>query len=96
MLVLITYDVSTTDAGGKRRLAQIARICVRYGQRVQNSVFECLVEPHELALMKNEILKIMDEKKDSIRIYNMGKKYTTKIEHYGTKMGYAPEGVLML
>ena len=95
MLVLITYDVNTEDAAGRKRLRQIARQCVNYGQRVQNSVFECLVEPHDYVLLQNELLKIADLNKDSLRFYNLGAKYNTKIEHFGTKTSYDPEGVLM-
>lgn len=96
MLVLITYDVNTTDAAGRRRLHKIAKACVAKGQRVQNSVFECSLEPQELVLLKHELLGLMDESKDSLRFYNLGKKYNTKIEHYGIKVSYDPEGILML
>lgn len=94
--MLITYDVNTTDASGRRRLNKIAKLCVKYGQRVQNSVFECLVDPSELAVLKHEILKLIDAEKDSVRFYNLGQKYVTKIEHYGIKTSYEPEGVLLL
>lgn len=96
MLVLITYDVNTTDAAGRRRLNKIAKACVAKGQRVQNSVFECSLEPQELVLLKHELLSLMDENKDSLRFYNLGKKYNTKIEHYGIKVSYDPEGTLIL
>ena len=85
MLVLVTYDVSTQDDNGKRRLHQGAKQCEKYGQRVQNSVFECLLQPDELVMLKHRLLKIMDEDKDSIRFYNLGKKYQSKIEHYPVK-----------
>lgn len=96
MLVLITYDVNTTDAAGRRRLNKIAKACVAKGQRVQNSVFECWLEPQDLLLLKHELLGIMDASKDSLRFYNLGKKYATKIEHYGIKQTYDPEGTLVL
>lgn len=96
MLVLITYDVNTTDAAGRRRLNKIAKACVAKGQRVQNSVFECSLEPQELLALKHELQSIMDADKDSLRVYNLGKKYETKIEHYGVKQSYDPEGTLML
>lgn len=96
MLVLITYDVNTTDTAGRRRLNKIAKACVAKGQRVQNSVFECSLEPQELVLLKHKLLGLMDEDKDSLRFYNLGKKYNTKIEHYGIKVSYDPEGTLML
>ena len=96
MLVLITYDVNTEDAAGRKRLNKIAKLCVSFGQRVQNSVFECLLEADELAVVKHKILCLIDEEKDSVRFYNLGQKYSTKIEHYGNKMSYEPEGVLVL
>lgn len=96
MLVLITYDVNTEDAAGKRRLRQIAKQCVNYGQRVQNSVFECIVDAAQCRLLKHTLISIIDSEKDSLRLYYLGKKYETKIEHYGVKEGYAPEGVLII
>lgn len=95
MLILVTYDVNTQDAAGRRRLNKIAKMCLKYGQRVQNSVFECLVEPHDYTFLQNELLKIADLTKDSLRFYNLGAKYNTKIEYFGTKTSYDPEGVLM-
>ncbi|MBW7571498.1 CRISPR-associated endonuclease Cas2 [Caproiciproducens faecalis] len=91
MLVLITYDVNTQDAQGGKRLRKVAKACVNYGQRVQNSVFECLLSPAELCIVKNQLLNIMDNQKDSLRIYNLGNNYKTRIEHYGTKQTYSPE-----
>ena len=96
MLVLITYDVNTEDASGRRRLRRIAKQCVNYGQRVQNSVFECLLDPAQCKSLQNVLLEIMDEKKDSIRFYYLGSKYQTKIEHFGARATYEPEGVLMV
>ena len=91
MLVLITYDVNTEDAKGSKRLRKVAKICVNYGQRVQNSVFECLLTPAELCIVKNQLLSAMDDTKDSLRIYNLGNNYKTRIEHYGAKQTYSPE-----
>lgn len=96
MLVLITYDVNTQDAAGVRRLNKIAKLCVKHGQRVQNSVFECLLEAYEYKVLQNELLQIADLEKDSLRFYNLGKKYDTKIEHYGAKKTYDPQGSLVL
>lgn len=96
MLVLITYDVNTTDAAGKRRLRLIAKQCVNYGQRVQNSVFECLLDSAQLELLKHRLSSIMDKEKDSLRFYNLGKNYGTKIEHLGVKESYDPQAVLMV
>lgn len=85
MFVLITYDVNTTTKQGRARLAQIAKQCVNYGVRVQNSVFECIIEPAKFVQLKNKLLKIMDEETDSLRFYYLGDKYKTKIEHFGAK-----------
>lgn len=74
----------------------MAKQCEKYGQRVQNSVFECLLQPDELVMLKHRLLKIMDEDKDSIRFYNLDKKYQSKIEHYGVKEAYDPEEILIL
>ena len=91
MLILVTYDVNTQDVAGRRRLNKIAKMCLKYGQRVQNSVFECL-QNHMTMLLQNELLKIADLTKDSLRFYNLGAKYSTKIEHFGTKTSYDPRG----
>ncbi|MGI6012900.1 MAG: CRISPR-associated endonuclease Cas2 [Oscillospiraceae bacterium] len=96
MLVLITYDVNTEDAAGKKRLRQIAKQCVNYGQRVQNSVFECLLDAAQCRMLQHTLLHIIDVEKDNLRFYYLGKNYGTKIEHFGAKAGYAPEGVLIL
>ncbi len=96
MLVLITYDVNTEDAAGRNRLRQIAKQCVNYGQRVQNSVFECLLDPVQLELLKHKLCGIMDPEKDSLRFYYLGKQYSTKIEHFGIKESYDPQSVLMI
>ena len=96
MLVLIAYDVCTTSKKGVKRLAKVAKICVNYGQRVQNSVFECKLDAAQLKFVKHELLKIIDPEADSIRFYNIGNKYQTKIEHFGVKESYEAEGVLIV
>ena len=96
MMVLITYDVNTEDAAGRRRLRLMAKQCVNYGQRVQNSVFECLLDAGQCRLLQHKLLSLMDEKKDSLRFYYLGNKYQTKIEHFGAKQTYDPEDVLMV
>ena len=96
MLVLIAYDVCTASKKGVKRLAKVAKICVNYGQRVQNSVFECKLDAAQLKFVKHELLKIIDPEADSIRFYNLGDKYNSKIEHYGVSPGYDPGGILML
>ena len=88
MLVLITYDVNTEDAAGRKRLRQIAKQCVNYGQRVQNSVFECLLDTAQCRSLQNKLCKIMDPERDSLRFYYLGKKYESKIEHFGCKQTY--------
>ncbi len=95
MLVLITYDVNTESDGGKRRLRKVAKICVDYGQRVQNSVFECMLNPAELVLVREKLLKSIDEEHDSLRIYNLGNKYSSRIEHYGAKETYDPQDAMI-
>ncbi len=96
MLVLVTYDVNTENAAGRKRLRQIAKKCVNYGQRVQNSVFECLVDAAQWTQLKHELCDLMDEEKDSLRFYYLGNHYQTKVEHFGAKQTYEPEGVLMI
>ncbi len=96
MMVLISYDVNTQDAAGRRRLRLIAKQCVNYGQRVQNSVFECLLDTAQCRLLQAKLIDIIDPKKDSLRFYYLGKKYDTKIEHFGINAGYEPEGLLMI
>jgi CRISPR-associated protein Cas2 len=96
LLVLITYDVNTEDSAGRRRLRLIAKQCVNYGQRVQNSVFECLLDAAQAKMLQHKLCAIMDEEKDSLRFYYLGNKYQTKIEHFGVNQGYDPEGVLMV
>ena len=96
MMVLITYDVNTEDSGGRKRLRQIAKQCVNYGQRVQNSVFECLVDAAQCKQLQHKLLAIMDEEKDSLRFYYLGNKYQNKIEHFGCKKAYLPEDNIIL
>ncbi len=96
MLILITYDVNTEDAAGRKRLRQVAKRCVNYGQRVQNSVFECLVDPAQYKLLQSGLLEIIDPAKDSLRFYQLGNKYQNKIEHFGVKASYDPEGLLLM
>ena len=96
MLVLITYDVNTEDSSGRKRLRQIARQCVNYGQRVQNSVFECLLDAAQCRSLQAKLCKIMDPEKDSLRFYYLGNHYENKIEHFGCKAAYLPEEPLIL
>lgn len=85
MLVLITYDVNTETPQGKKRLSRVARQCVNYGVRVQNSVFECVMDPSKCLEVKQKLSEIIDKSKDSLRFYYLGDNYKTKIEHIGAK-----------
>lgn len=96
MMILITYDVNTEDFAGRKRLRQIAKQCVNYGQRVQNSVFECVMDAAQCRQLQHKLVQIMDKEKDSLRFYYLGNNYQTKIEHFGAKQTYEAEGVLIL
>lgn len=96
MMILVTYDVAITTDGGKRRLRKISKECCNFGQRVQNSVFECIVDPLEFADLQHRLLKIMDEESDSIRFYFLGSKNRHRVEHYGVERGIDVEGSLIL
>jgi len=96
MQVLITYDVSTITDGGKRRLRRVAKVCLDYGQRVQNSVFECLVDGAQLVEIRAKLLKIIDSEVDSLRIYLLGSDWNRRVEHYGAREGFNPEGPLIV
>lgn len=85
MMVLVSYDVSTTDKQGQARLRKIAKTCIDYGQRVQNSVFECNLDPAMWTSLKNRLLKIMNKEKDSLRFYYLGSNWKRRIEHIGAK-----------
>ena len=95
-MVLITYDVNTEDAAGRKRLRKIAKECVNYGQRVQKTVIHCLLAPPPNKLLQHKLRGIMDENNESLRIYYLGNHYQTKIEHFGVKESYEPEGLLMI
>ncbi|MCD7886800.1 MAG: CRISPR-associated endonuclease Cas2 [Clostridiales bacterium] len=96
MLVVIAYDVNTEDAAGQRRLRRLAKQCVNYGQRVQNSVFECSLDAAQYRLLKAKLCDIIDMERDSLRFYNLGNNYRNRIEHFGTKSGYDAAGPLIL
>lgn len=96
MLVLITYDVNTETPAGRKRLRKVAKRCVDHGQRVQNSVFECLLDTAQCRALQHKLVQIMDQDRDSLRFYYLGKKYENKIEHFGCKQTYLPEGTLMI
>lgn len=96
MLVLITYDVSTISLGGQRRLRRVAKLCQNYGQRVQNSVFECIIDSTQFTDLKLRLTEIIDPKKDSLRFYRIGNNHKGKVEHIGVKESLDLEGPLIL
>lgn len=95
MLVVITYDVNTETPEGRRRLRKVAKECVNYGQRVQNSVFECIVDDAKFREIKHSLEKIIDNERDSLRYYKLGKNYENKIEHKGKGRKLDLEGSLI-
>ncbi len=95
MLVLVSYDVATTTREGRRRLRRVAKTCLDFGQRVQNSVFECLIDPTQWAILRNRLLAEIDTDEDSLRIYFLGKNWRGQVEHHGTKPSLDPEGPLL-
>ncbi|AIQ62821.1 CRISPR-associated protein Cas2 [Paenibacillus stellifer] len=96
MLVLITYDVSTTSPTGQSRLRKVSKICQNYGQRVQNSVFECVVDAAQFAALKIELTEAINMAEDSLRFYQLGNNYKNKVEHVGVKESIDLEGPLIL
>jgi CRISPR-associated protein Cas2 len=96
MMVLVTYDVNTETEDGKRRLRRVAKQCENYGQRVQNSVFECVLDPARLVTLKSRLNDIIDPKVDSIRYYYMGNNWQQRVEHVGAKASIDIEGTLII
>lgn len=96
MLVLVTYDVNVETKEGRRRLRRVARACQSRGQRVQKSVFECLVDPAQWAALRDELISEIDLGSDSLRFYFLGKNWRPHLEHVGAKPGYDPEGPLIV
>lgn len=96
MYILITYDVSTLTKAGRSRLRKVAKVCKNYGQRVQNSVFECKMDHAKWILMKDELLTIIEPLEDSLRFYYLGNNWEKRIEHHGTKSSYNVDGPLII
>jgi len=96
MLVLITYDVNTETAAGKTRLRKVAKQCVNYGRRVQNSVFECILDNAQCVMLKAKLEDIIDKEVDSLRFYYLGNQYKTKVESIGIERGKKVDEVLIL
>ncbi|AGL03417.1 CRISPR-associated endoribonuclease Cas2 [Desulfoscipio gibsoniae DSM 7213] len=95
-MVLVTYDVSTTTEAGKKRLRHVAKQCVNYGQRVQNSVFECLLDPAQFAALKNKLEGIINKDEDSLRYYFLGSNWKRRVEHVGARQTFDPEGTIIV
>ncbi|MEJ5260814.1 MAG: CRISPR-associated endonuclease Cas2 [Anaerohalosphaeraceae bacterium] len=96
MMVLVTYDVNTETPAAQKRLRQVAKICENRGQRVQNSVFECLVEPAQWVELRQKLIDSIDPAKDSLRFYFLGSNWKRRVEHVGAKPGYDPQGPLIV
>jgi CRISPR-associated protein Cas2 len=96
MMVLVSYDVNTTTKQGRGRLRHVAKACENYGQRVQFSVFECLVDPERWAILKSTLLELYNEKEDSLRFYFLGANWEPHVEHHGVKAVPNPEGPLIV
>ncbi len=96
MMVLVTYDVETLTPSGRRRLRKVAKQCQNFGQRVQNSVFECVVDPAQLAILKHNLEGIIDTEKDSLRFYYLGANWSRRVDHIGVKPSYNPEEDILM
>jgi CRISPR-associated protein Cas2 len=94
-MVLVSYDVSTVQPAGRRRLRRVAKVCLDFGQRVQDSVFECLVDPTQWARLKAQLLREYDPDEDSLRFYFLGSHWRNRVEHHGAKPALDPEGPLV-
>ncbi len=95
MFVLVTYDVSTTTDAGKRRLSRVAKACLNYGQRVQNSVFECQLDPARWVELKTRLMELYDPETDSLRFYFLGANWRRRVEHHGAKAALDLDGPLI-
>lgn len=96
MMVLVTYDVCTEDEAGARRLRRVANVCEDFGQRVQNSVFECWLDPAQLVALRQALLDEIDPEQDSVRFYFLGNNWKRRVEHVGAKPTYDPQGPLVV
>jgi CRISPR-associated protein Cas2 len=96
MMILITYDVNTTTPEGRKRLRLVAKACLNHGQRVQNSVFECVLDATQDASLRFRLRQMIDPTQDSIRFYRLGNNWKNRVEHFGAKASFDPEGVLMI
>ncbi len=95
MFVLVSYDVATSDPAGQTRLRRVAKACKNYGQRVQYSVFECIVDPAQWTVLKDKLIKEINPERDSLRFYYLGSNWRRRVEHVGAKEGIDQEGTLI-
>jgi len=95
-MVVVSYDVSTEDAGGQARLRRVAKVCKDYGQRVQLSVFECSVDPAQFAFLRDKLIKQIDPDRDSLRFYFLGANWRRRVEHIGAKKPYDPDEPMLV
>jgi CRISPR-associated protein Cas2 len=96
MLVVVSYDVNTEDSEGRKRLRHVSRHCLNFGQRVQYSVFECLVDPAQWVQLKQKLAQTIDTERDSLRFYFLGANWKRRVEHIGAKEPYDPEGPMVV
>lgn len=96
MFVIVSYDVETKNLAGQRRLRRVAKACQDYGQRVQYSIFECIVDPAQWAVLKQRLMDEIDSEKDSLRFYYLGSNWKRKVEHVGAKAGIEQDGPLLI
>ena len=96
MMVLVSYDVRTSEPGGARRLRRVAKVCRNFGQRVQFSVFECLVDPAQWVRLRQQLIDEIDEEADSLRFYFLGANWRGRVEHLGAKASLDQEGPLIV
>lgn len=96
MLILVTYDVNTETAAGRKRLRKVAKVCVDYGQRVQYSVFECLLDAAQYAAFKAKLIALIDPETDSLRFYQLGNQYKNKVEHVGRAPQWDQDDILLI
>ena len=96
MMVVVSYDINTESKSGQRRLRHVAKICLDYGQRVQNSVFECMLDTAQYTVFKAELIDLIDPEEDSLRFYKLGNKYKAKVEHVGKTPQWPQDGILLV
>ena len=96
MFVIVSYDVATSEGNGQRRLRRVAKACQDFGQRVQFSIFECIVDPAQWAVLKERLISEIDQEKDSLRFYYLGSNWHSRVEHVGAKVPLDQEGTLLV